>query len=356
MDHTKKTLLEQLQLNEFEIARRKELLGFTTSDADLLLSCKGLVSEHIDSIVADFYAKQTAIPEIALLIGDADTLGRLHSAQRGYVLGLFEGFYDVDYVNNRLRIGMVHKRIGVEPKLYLSAVKTLKDTINAALFLHIDDGDQANLVVNALDKLLYFDNTLIFDTYIRALLSEVESAKDKVLSYAGELEAKVADRTRQLQELSQHDSLTDLYNQRAMNELLRRQFSLAKRQGNAFSFAYLDVDKFKQINDTNGHFAGDEVLRQVALALKKVCRNTDIPCRYGGDEFCLILPDSTLTDAEIICQRLIDQFSATVPGVTLSIGIAQAGPDDFSDADTLLHLADAKMYEAKGHPSSKICL
>jgi len=355
MDHTKKTLLEQLQINESEIARRKHLLGFTEADAEQLLSCKRLVAEHIDAIVASFYAQQTAIDEIALLIGDADTLSRLHSAQRGYVLGLFEGYYDLEYVNNRLRIGMVHKRIGVEPKLYLCAVKTLKDTIDAALDRYIEDKAHFRQVMVALDKLLYFDTTLIFDTYIRALLTEVELAKDKVQSYAQELELKVSERTRELQELSRHDSLTGLFNQRAMNDLLRRQFSVAKRRNQAFTLVYFDVDGFKSVNDTKGHFAGDEVLRHVADAMIEVCRENDVPCRYGGDEFCLILPDSTLEDAQIVCQRLADKFAAKVSGVTLSIGIAQAGPDKFVEPDGLLHMADKKMYEAKAQAGFAIC-
>ena len=355
MDQTKKTLLEQLQINEFEIARRKQLLCFSETDAELLRSCKGLVTEHIDSIVADFYTKQTAIEEIDLLIGDADTLTRLHSAQRGYVLSLFEGYYDVEYVNNRLRIGMVHKRIGVEPKLYLSAVKTLKDTINAALDVYIEDNLHLREVLFALDKLLYFDTTLIFDTYIRALLTEVESAKDKALSYAQELESKVADRTRQLEELSQHDSLTGLFNQRSLNDSLRRELATAKRQKKAFSLAYFDIDHFKNINDTKGHFAGDEVLRLIGEAMRSACREIDIPCRYGGDEFCLVLPDCTLADAEVVCQRLFEEFSGQISDVTISIGITQTGPLKFVEPDELLRQADAKMYEAKGYPGFKIC-
>jgi diguanylate cyclase len=356
MNHTTQTLLEQLQINEFAIARRKELLGFGSADADLLLSCKGLVAEHIDVIVADFYAKQTAIEEIALLIGDADTLSRLHSAQRGYVLSLFEGYYDLEYVNNRLRIGLVHKRIGVEPKLYLSAVKTLKDTINLALDEHIDDKAHLRLVIDALDKLLYFDTTLIFDTYIRGLLTEVESAKDKALTYAQGLEAKVAERTRQLQELSQHDSLTGLYNQRSLNDSLRRELMVAKRQKKSFSLVYFDIDDFKLINDKRGHFAGDEILRMVAEALRKTCREVDIPCRYGGDEFCLVLPDCALADAEAACQRLIAHFASHVADVTLSVGIAQTGPSDYLEPGELLRAADAKMYEAKTYPGFKICV
>jgi diguanylate cyclase (GGDEF)-like protein len=211
-------------------------------------------------------------------------------------------------------------------------------------------------VLNALDKLLYFDTTLIFDTYIHALLSEVESAKNKVQSYAQELEAKVAERTQQLQDLSQHDPLTGLLNRRALNDDLRRQLAMAKRQNKSFTLVYLDVDDFKQINDSRGHFGGDEVLKQVATALKSVCREVDIPCRYGGDEFCLILPDSNLEEAKIACQRLEDYFAINVKGVTLSIGIAMSGPSEHVTPDELLRAADKKMYEAKAQNGFAICI
>lgn len=352
---TSKTLLEQLQITEYEIARRKELLGFSEADVSVLLSCKELVTQHIDSIVSDFYSKQTAVEEIALLIGDSDTLARLHSAQRAYVLGLFDGYYDIEYVNNRLRIGMVHKRIGVEPKLYLSAIKTLKDGVFSALSKHIGDIEQRTKAMLAVDKLLYFDTTLVFDTYIRSLLAEVELAKDKIQSYAKELEVKVAERTQQLQELSRRDSLTGLFNQRSLRDDLRRELLIATRHKRPLSLAYFDVDLFKQINDKRGHFAGDEILRMVAEAMQSVCRKTDFPCRYGGDEFCLIFPECSLTEAETTCDRLVAHFESRVRDVTLSIGIIQTGPEHFLEPDELLRLADAKMYEAKSHAGFKIC-
>ena len=349
------TLIEQMQITDDEIARRKELLGFTSADVELLLSCKDLVEEQVDSIVADFYARQTAQEEIALLIGDADTLRRLHQAQRSYVLELFAGFYDMEYINSRLRIGMVHKRIGVEPKLYLAAIKTLKDTITETLQRHIPDRGHCEQVVQALHKLTYFDITLVFDTYIRAMLAEVELAKNRVSTYARSLEEKVATRTRELAELSQRDSLTGLYNQRAFREMLRRELITAKRRQTPLALVYLDVDKFKEVNDTRGHHAGDGILRMVGEAMKEVARECDLPCRCGGDEFGLILPDCSVGHAEEVCRRLIEVFSRRVGDVALSIGIAQTGPLEFMDVDDLVRRADSRMYEAKTHPGFRVC-
>lgn len=129
MLQTEQTLFEQMRITELEIEFRKALFSFTQADVKALLSFKPIIEENIDKIVDDFYGLQTSVSEIALLIGDSDTLARLRTAQRRYVLDLFNGVYDLEYVNNRLRIGLVHKRIGVEPKLYLSAVHTLKELI-----------------------------------------------------------------------------------------------------------------------------------------------------------------------------------------------------------------------------------
>jgi diguanylate cyclase len=200
MKRTEQTLLEQMAMTEHEITRRKELLRLGNEEARLLSNCRSFIEEEIDAIVEEFYQIQTSDHEISLIIGDADTLRRLHGTQRNYVLDLFSGRTDIEYVNNRLRIGLVHKRIGVEPKLYLSAVKILKDIIDKALVRHIEDTALLAKTRQALDKLIYFDTTLVFDTYTRSLLSEVEIAKERVEVYAESLEVQVVERTRQLEE------------------------------------------------------------------------------------------------------------------------------------------------------------
>jgi diguanylate cyclase len=200
MNRTEQTLLEQMQISEYEISRRRELLRFGNEEAALLQNCRPVIEEEIDGIIEEFYQVQTADHEIAQLIGDADTLRRLHGAQRQYVLDLFNGSTDLGYVRNRLQIGLVHKRIGVEPKLYLSAVKILKDILYRALERRIEDSQLLSRTCHALDKLLYFDMTLVFDTYTRSLVTEVETAKYRLEVYAASLEVQVAERTSQLQD------------------------------------------------------------------------------------------------------------------------------------------------------------
>ena len=355
MRRTDSRLLDQMQISDAEIVNRMGLLGLNKEALDLLFSQKILIEDNIDIIVDEFYAKQTEIDEITLLIGDADTLMRLRAAQRRYVIDLFSGNYDSEYVNNRLRIGMVHKRIGVEPKLYLSAVKTLKELIVKVLKNNIKDKEVLGETLDALDNLFYFDTTLVFDTYIDSLVGEIESAKKKTEAYAKSLEDKVAERTQQLEEQARLDPLTGLYNQRAMQYTLSKELSVAKRRASILSLIYFDMDKFKEINDLEGHLKGDEVLKFIGQVLPESIREVDVACRYGGDEFCIILPECNQRNATDICNKIITKFTDRYPTYSLSMGISGIEDGEYIDADTLIKYADEKMYAAKKESGSYVC-
>jgi len=356
MRRTDTTLLEQMQISDVEIANRKELLGLNRDALNILSSHKLLIEGNIDIIVDEFYEKQTDIEEISLLIGDADTLMRLRNAQRKYVIDLFSGDYDGEYVNNRLRIGMVHKRIGVEPKLYLSAVKTLKEIIVKVLKNNIKQNETLEAVLDALDNLFYFDTTLVFDTYIDSLVGEIESAKRKTEAYAHSLEEKVAERTQQLEEQARLDPLTNVYNQRAMQDMLKRELSVAKRRESELSLIYFDVDNFKKINDTQGHIKGDEVLNYIGQTLLGNIREVDVACRHGGDEFCIILPECSLENAKGICEKIITEFTKRYPDFSLSMGISGIESGKPIDSEILIKNADEKMYLAKKEDGSFVCV
>ncbi len=338
-----KTLLEQFNINEMEIARRMELLDLTHHELDLLAAQRPVIERKLDYIVNKFYAQQTAFDEIALLIGDADTLARLRAAQTRYIQDLFAGDYGHNYVNGRLRIGLVHKRIGVEPKLYLSAACTLKYLLAEVLAHEIEDRRTLLDVLRALDKLMNFDNALVFDTYIGTLLNAVESAKKRIETYAHALEQK----SKILSTHAERDPLTELYNKRGMTMALTRELNAAQRRKSHVSMIYMDVNKFKFINDTFGHAKGDEVLRALAEAIAKSCRNTDFACRVGGDEFCVILPDAIESTARVVAEKISDAFTALFPEFSISAGVANTGPTEFLTEDALLDAADKAMYATK---------
>lgn len=346
MRPTDQTLLEQLRITEFDIESRKELFALTQEDFDALSQARFHIENQLDAMVDEFYEMQATNPEIALLIGDADTLGRLRNAQRRYVIDLFAGVYDMEYVNNRLRIGLVHKRIGVDSKLYLAAIYTLKrllvELVKKAIHKETDK------VLNALDKLILFDISLVFETYIRSLVNAIEIGKNKTEQYARELEEKVRERTQQLEYLSRQDALTGLLNKRYFFETLTRCLRAAERRKEPVSLVFMDINDFKMINDTYGHQKGDELLKEVADIIKNLSRADDVCFRYGGDEFCIIMQNCDKKSAEsIYLTRLKEQLKMHELDISISTGAVQTGPNEYLSETDILELADSKMYLAK---------
>ncbi|HEX6304161.1 MAG TPA: diguanylate cyclase [Anaerolineales bacterium] len=160
-----------------------------------------------------------------------------------------------------------------------------------------------------------------------------------------------------LHELVRHqartDALTGAYNRRYFLSQAELEFSRAERYGKPLSIILLDLDHFKDVNDTYGHHTGDDVLQSVAERFRDNIRPADIMGRYGGEEFTILLPETDLAGARQLADRLRTQI-ADVPvddkgesiRVTVSLGVASKG-DDTPDVDALLHKADEAMYEAK---------
>jgi diguanylate cyclase (GGDEF)-like protein len=153
---------------------------------------------------------------------------------------------------------------------------------------------------------------------------------------------------------SERDPLTDLYNRRHLEISLQRELARAMRHGFPVSLVMLDVDHFKAFNDTNGHDAGDEVLRNVAHVLKRHTRAEDVACRYGGEEFLIVLPACPVDDAyakaeairEAIAQLHVFSRGTALPRITASLGIA-CYPEDAERMEDLIAGADAALYRAK---------
>jgi diguanylate cyclase (GGDEF)-like protein/PAS domain S-box-containing protein len=157
-----------------------------------------------------------------------------------------------------------------------------------------------------------------------------------------------------LRERSVRDELTGLFNRRYMEETLDREVRRATREGGSVGLIMADVDHFKAYNDTLGHAAGDDVLRMIGALLAESVRGEDVVCRFGGEEFVIILPkarpEDTRLRAEELRERLADRTSAAsasgLPEVTLSLGVA-AFPDHGEDGERLLSAADEALYRAK---------
>ncbi len=163
----------------------------------------------------------------------------------------------------------------------------------------------------------------------------------------------------ELQEQAIRDPLTGLYNRRYLDETLEREFSRARRASYPISVVLMDIDGFKSVNDTYGHKAGDRVLTVLGEIIRQSIRAGDIPCRYGGEEFVVILPDTPIEIAAQRAEQIRQRFhsmrffkgeNAVVP--SLSLGIA-AYPVQGRSAGKVLHAADRAMYTAKSAGGNK---
>ncbi|MBB5368370.1 MULTISPECIES: diguanylate cyclase [unclassified Janthinobacterium] len=205
-------------------------------------------------------------------------------------------------------------------------------------------------------RYLAIDASSIFDGS-GALIAVMETLRDMT----DEKRAQVA-----LERLATRDGLTGLANRRCFDDTLHAEWQRALRQDQPLSLLMVDVDNFKQYNDSHGHVKGDQCLRKVAGAVSGEMRANDLVARYGGEEFAVILPNQTLKGAAIVAERIrcrverlqlprstAGDFRATV---TVSIGAATALPGPGTELGQLIHTADSALYRAKHLGRNRISL
>ena len=188
--------------------------------------------------------------------------------------------------------------------------------------------------------------------------SRIREMEARVTQLARE-NLELAVKNSMLSEISARDPLTGLYNRWFVMEKIESEINRSLRHGSPMALLMLDIDHFKIVNDTYGHPAGDHVLQTVARLLKESCRVYDVPGRYGGEEFCLVLPDTALTSTPKVAERIRHRLETTeteISGaapliVTASIGIAgiDAGSADVLSPAMLIDRADRALYSAKNH-------
>ncbi len=184
------------------------------------------------------------------------------------------------------------------------------------------------------------------ETVIKTAVSAIEKAYD--------FESAVSDKQR-LEKLASTDALTGCLNRRALSEALEQELDRARRYSLALTILLADIDRFKQINDTRGHIAGDSILRQVGELLRREARSVDIVARYGGEEFVVVMPETALHGAAIFAERLRRRVMARdfadqgedPAHLTVSIGLASFPDERVHDADGFVALADQALYRAK---------
>jgi diguanylate cyclase len=200
---------------------------------------------------------------------------------------------------------------------------------------------------------------------LRGMTQSLQQGQADLAQANATLEEKVRERTQalaqaneELANLARKDGLTGLYNRRAAEGRMDEECARHRRNGKVFSLLVLDIDHFKRINDTFGHAAGDEALKRVAHSLAAHCRVTDFIARIGGEEFMVLLPETELTGAMQLGEKLRGAIAALdIPEVghaTISIGVAQSHLDDSQPIRTVLKAADDALYAAKAGGRNRV--
>ncbi len=186
------------------------------------------------------------------------------------------------------------------------------------------------------------------------LTDDLQSALSQKVRLEQERERLIAE----LSELAQTDALTGMLNRRAFFGLAERELLRQARTGSQLSVIMLDIDHFKRVNDEYGHGVGDEVIRAIAACCKAQLRELDLFARYGGEEFCILLPDTPLSEARLVGERLrraVEAAPAVINGllITVSLGVAapSAGPRDI---ESMLDVADRALYAAKRNGRNRV--
>ena len=166
-----------------------------------------------------------------------------------------------------------------------------------------------------------------------------------------------------LQRLAVQDELTGLYNVRYLNSRLAEEYKRAERHRDPLALAMVDVDRFKHVNDTLGHEAGDAVLRELSARLRRSVREIDVVTRYGGEEFVVLLPSTHLSGALVVADRIaksLREAPFAVGGrevaITASIGLALYPSRGVHSKEELLRSADRALYRAKDEGRDRICV
>lgn len=243
----------------------------------------------------------------------------------------------------------------------------IKSETNLDTFRTIDSSNREILLKSRQNALIYANVVSHIErdahgNFIKAHsvitnVTEYRTLENELKQLNAELEFKVLQRTNELKKaveaqtlLAREDGLTKLPNRFAANERIHTEFLSMKRRNHPYAILMLDIDHFKNVNDTYGHAVGDGVLQMLADALKNSIRADDFACRFGGEEFLILLPDSNIEDACQVAEKVRTTISALVHhiagNITISIGVSLAYADDITE-DVAIQRADEALYDAK---------
>ena len=207
-----------------------------------------------------------------------------------------------------------------------------------------------------IDTFLVYSNIQIFQSVIVYLLFLYLTDNNEKLKAVGR--QMLEKQNRELQEMSQTDSLTGLFNRSFINRILNNEFNRFERYNYSFSVIMLDIDHFKKVNDSFGHQTGDCVLVAIAKALKTNTRKTDFICRWGGEEFLIVCPGTTLEPAGILAEKIrkVIESLSFKEGFTVTASFGAAEITESLSVNNLIAESDRLLYESKHMGRNRVSL
>jgi len=347
------SLCTQLDLTLDMLEEVRAYVAFRPEDADNLEQVRRLIAKDLNAIIARFYAHVSSFESVRPFLEEEPAMRHLRWTLRSYILTLGKDTEKLEYAEHRLRIGLSHERIGLSLKWYLGVYASLFEAIATSLVSALAPDPDRRLpgLLISLQKALTLDSVLVAQTYHSASTHRLEEVVEGCKTSQ-----------EQLRREATTDGLTQVFNRQAVMTALEAEFLECQRHQRPFALLILDVDRFKQINDSHGHPFGDFVLRHVVDIVRTILRPGDIVGRFGGDEIIVGLGGCSLDEAERIAERIRlkvvlapFQDRGQSARVTLSIGVASLSLRS-SSLDRIIDEADQAMYRAKQAGRNRTCL
>lgn len=335
-----------------EIMTRLRFLRFTAEDDKNLERLHEVIDSEVDTIIDEFYAHVTQFKDLDEFLTDEVLLGRLKKAQRVYLLSIGVEMNRSAYFQDRLHIGTAHERVGLKQEWFVGAHSAFFELISRRVLEACKETpDESTTILITLQKVFALDSMIVIEAYYHATTQRLE----RILRQLSSMQ-------KNLEEISRVDELTGISNRRHLFETLEREIYRSKRFNHPFTFLFMDIDHFKNLNDEHGHVFGDFALREVARITGTALRPTNVFGRFGGEEFAVGLVECNAKDGQLVAERLRSNIESAVfemdgasASITVSIGLAERD-DETERVEDLIKQADKALYEAKAAGRNRVCV
>lgn len=348
LNKTVASLNSMKTMNSFVFAQDKELISATTDNKKTILEIQSLLQEQLQNKENSIYELSSEEYIINFSKLDDEIYKYLIT-----IVSVDEVMHQYSKYFNLMIIFTILLFIFLLPLIWYFASVIVRPVLK----LKLESNKVKNRKYEELEKI----NSRVFE--IQELSNAMLEMGESIYEYQYKLEQKVKERTKELKEknlelhrLSITDKLTNIYNRIKLDEVMIEQLNLAERYNEKFSIMIIDIDYFKQVNDTYGHQVGDTTLIEISKILQENIRNTDTVGRWGGEEFIIICPHTDLEGIKQLANQIREKIEKhnfpVIKNKTASFGVSVYKDND--NAEKLINRADEALYKAKENGRNKV--